>query len=34
MVLCGMEPADIKLIIDTNTHSNLKAKLAITAWKK
>jgi len=34
MVLSGMEPADIKLIIDTNTHSNLKAKLAITAWKK
>ena len=34
MVINGMDPVDIKQIIDTNTHSGLKAKLAITAWKK
>jgi len=34
MVISGMDPADIRQIIDTNTHSGLKAKLAITAWKK
>jgi len=34
MVIEGMDPADIRQIIDTNTHSGLKAKLAITAWKK
>ena len=34
MVMVGMDPVDIKQIIDTNTHSGLKAKLAITAWKK
>ena len=34
MVMNGMDPADIRQIIDTNTHSGLKAKLAITAWKK
>ena len=34
MVMNGMDPVDIKQIIDTNTHSGLKAKLAITAWKK
>ena len=34
MVMTGMDPVDIKQIIDTNTHSGLKAKLAITAWKK
>ena len=34
MVMMGMDPVDIKQIIDTNTHSGLKAKLAITAWKK
>ena len=34
MVINGIDPVDIKQIIDTNTHSGLKAKLAITAWKK
>ena len=34
MVINGMDPVEIKQIIDTNTHSGLKAKLAITAWKK
>ena len=34
MVLSGIDPVDITQIIDTNTHSGLKAKLAITAWKK
>ena len=33
MVVNGMDPVDIKQIIDTNTHQGLKAKLAITAWK-
>ena len=33
MVMMGMDPVDIKQIIDTNTHQGLKAKLAITAWK-
>ena len=33
MVVNGMDPVDIKQIIDTNTHQGLKAKLAITAGK-
>jgi hypothetical protein len=34
MVIAGMEPADIKQIIDTNTFSGLKAKLALSVWSK
>ena len=34
MVVAGMEPADIKQIIDTNTFSGLKAKLALSVWSK
>lgn len=33
MILAGYDPADVKVIIDTNTHQGLKAKLAISAWK-
>ena len=34
MVIAGMEPADIKQIVDTNTFSGLKAKLALSVWSK
>lgn len=34
MILSGIAAHDLKVIIDTNTHSGLKAKLAISAWKK
>ena len=34
MVVAGMDPADIKLIIDSNTYSGLKAKLAMSVWSK
>ena len=34
MVVNGMDPVDIKQIIDTNTFQGLKANLAISTWKK
>ena len=34
MVINGIEPVDIKQIIDTNTFQGLKANLAISTWKK
>ena len=34
MVVNGMAPADIKAIIDGNTYSGLKAKLAIQIYSK
>lgn len=34
MFLSGIQAHDLKVIIDTNTHSGLKAKLAISAWQK
>lgn len=34
MVIAGMQPADIKQIIDTNTFQGLKAKLAHSVWRK
>ncbi len=33
MILSGIPAHDLKVIIDTNTHSGLKAKLAISAWQ-
>jgi len=33
MFLSGIQAHDLKVIIDTNTHSGLKAKLAISAWQ-
>jgi hypothetical protein len=34
MVIAGKEPADIRAIIDNNTFSGLKAKLAFSVWAK
>lgn len=34
MVRGGIKPADIKLIIDNNTFSGLRAQMAISSWKK
>jgi len=34
MVLAGLSPEFIKHIIDTNTHRDLAAKLALTKWSK
>ena len=34
MVVAGMDPIDIKQIIDGNTFSGLKAKLAMSVWSK
>ena len=34
MVCNGMDPTDIKAIIDGNTYSGLKAKLAIQIYSK
>ena len=34
MVVEGMDPIDIKAIIDGNTYSGLKAKLAIRIYSK
>ena len=34
MVVAGREPADIRAIIDNNTFSGLKAKLAFSVWAK
>lgn len=34
MVISGLEPADVRAIIDNNTFSGLKAKLAFSVWAK
>lgn len=34
MIINGMNVADIKMIIDSNTHSGLAAKLALSAFKR
>ena len=34
MVLAGLDPADIKLIIDNNTYSGLYAKMKMVTWRK
>ena len=34
MIVGGLSEADVKLIVDENTHSNLDAMLAIQTWKK
>jgi len=34
IILSGTPAHDVKVIIDTNTHSGLKAKLALSVWKK
>lgn len=34
MVIAGMDPVDIKMIIDGNTYAGLKAKLAMSVWSK
>lgn len=34
MVLSGLDPADVKLIIDNNTYDGLKAKLKMATWRK
>jgi len=34
MVIAGLDPADIKMIIDNNTFNGLKAKLAFSVWSK
>jgi len=34
MVVAGMKPADIKLIIDSNTFSGLEAKMQLSIWRK
>lgn len=34
MILDGMSTADVKLIIDANTHSGLSAKLALSAYRR
>jgi transcription elongation factor Elf1 len=34
MVIAGMKPADIKLIIDSNTFKGIEAKLRFCKWKK
>lgn len=34
MVIAGMDPISIKMIIDENTHTGLKAKLAMSVWSK
>lgn len=34
MILSGIPAHDLKVIIDTNTHQGLSAKLAISAWRK
>lgn len=33
MVMAGMRPADLKLIIDTNTLSGLQAHMALASWR-
>lgn len=34
MILAGKQPADIKLIIDNNTHVGLSALMVVNSWKK
>jgi hypothetical protein len=34
MVLAGLSPDFIRYIIDTNTHNDLRAKLALNSWSK
>ena len=34
MIMTGMSRADLKLIIDQNTHKGLSAKMALSVWRK
>lgn len=34
MVLGGMSPDFVRYVIDTNTHCDLRAKLALNMWSK
>ena len=34
MIMSGLNKADVKLIIETNTYKGLQANMALTNWKK